>query len=445
VFAVGGEGTLTPVTERLFGSYPSPPGVAFSPDGHLLAVGEPGVSGSAVWMFAVAPSGTLTSLGSVPSGPELSSLAFSPDGRLLATADEWGDTVSTFSVGADGSLTPRGSFATGHFPRSLAFSPDGRLIAVANWGGSSVLMFTVGEDGALTSAGTTGITEFPKSLAFSPDGHLFAAAEFSSVSMFGVGEGGDFTPIGEPLPTQAESASWVEFSPPGGTLAVTSTNQTSSQIGTILMFSYPIGPPTATIDSPGDGRTFALGEAVTTSFSCADSEYGIGITSCTDSNGATDGVGSLDTSTAGTFTYTVTARSRDGLTGAISITYTVAGPTPTPTATMPTSRQAPVRISKVRLHKPTVTWCEGCTYPGTKLSFRLSAGADVRLVLQTKVHGHFRKVAVTTPRGRKGPNSFPVGRRWHRRLLPHRRTRILLQLRPNGNWTTEKTVKLTVR
>jgi hypothetical protein len=56
------------------------------------------------------------------------------------------------------------------------------------------------------------------------------------------------------------------------------------------------------------------------------------MSSCSDSNGiktGSGGSGHLDTSTAGTHTYTVTALSKDGFTGSASINYTVT-PKPEP-------------------------------------------------------------------------------------------------------------------
>ncbi len=487
VFAVGDGWSLTPVSERIFGDYPDLDFDAFSPDGHLLAIPV----GGEIWMFTVAPAGTTALIGSFPGGPGIRSVAFSPDGHLLAAANIANDTVSTFTVAADGDLTLHGSFATGEWPTSVAFSPDGRSLVVGNYVGASLSTFAVGEEGALSPTGTVATGGYPKAvvfspdgrllavahesgdpvsmykvgeggsltpagelsigldpgaIAFSPEGHLFAVAYLSSVSVFDVGSGGELTSIGEPLPTEAEGASWMAFDPRGGMLVVVSTNQTSSQIGTISRFSYPVGPPIATIASPGDGRTFAVGETVATSFSCADSELGLGLTSCVDSNGSGSGAGTLDTSKAGTFTYTVTAASRDGQTGSASISYAVAGPTPpAPKRSGGRSGRTAVKISHVRLIGSTVTWCKGCSYPRTKLSFTLSAADEVRLVLLGKAHGHRGQLAATTLHGRRGKNAFPLGRRWRRHLLPRRAEHLIVQLRQDGGWKTEKALKVTVR
>jgi uncharacterized repeat protein (TIGR02543 family) len=94
--------------------------------------------------------------------------------------------------------------------------------------------------------------------------------------------------------------------------------------------------PTAVITLPATGQTYAVGQVITTGFSCSD-PTGPGIATCLDSNGATS-PGALVTATPGTFTYTVTASSSDTQTGTASITYIVAAD-PTAVITLPATGQ----------------------------------------------------------------------------------------------------------
>jgi hypothetical protein len=111
-----------------------------------------------------------------------------------------------------------------------------------------------------------------------------------------------------------------------GSKNVIGPTPTSSAAEVTITPTFTIAP-TATISSPASGGTYSQGQRVYTTWSCAEAAGGPGLTSCTDSNGTTrvesGGKGHLDTSTLGTFTYTVTAISHDGLVGKASITYTV--------------------------------------------------------------------------------------------------------------------------
>ena len=70
-----------------------------------------------------------------------------------------------------------------------------------------------------------------------------------------------------------------------------------------------------------------VNQALASNFSCTEGAGGPGISSCTDQDGRPSGA-AVDTSTPGTYTFTVTAQSADGLSSSSSVTYTIAPPTP---------------------------------------------------------------------------------------------------------------------
>ena len=99
---------------------------------------------------------------------------------------------------------------------------------------------------------------------------------------------------------------------------------------TTLMVASPADttPPAISIVTPAPGASYALDQPLTASYSCIDPS---GVASCT---GTVPNGGLLDTSVAGTFTFTVTAVDVPGNAATVAVTYMVLEP-PTITVTSP--------------------------------------------------------------------------------------------------------------
>jgi WD40 repeat protein/Flp pilus assembly protein TadD len=142
-------------------------GVALSPDGRLLAAGT-GPDGVTVWDLATRKERhTLRGHTGV-----VLSVAFSPDGRLLASGSR-DRTVKLWPLAGGGPLT-----LTGHGNRvnSLAFSPDGTRLASADLDSLKVWDTRTGQ--SLFTRRGSAVT-----VAYSPDGRFVAAADWTGAAV----------------------------------------------------------------------------------------------------------------------------------------------------------------------------------------------------------------------------------------------------------------------
>ena len=242
--------------------------VTFSPDGHILAVGDDN-GNIRLWNVAdpVRPHLLGQALNEEVGGPPIHSVAFSPDGHTLAAADDSGK-IQLWDVADPMHPHLLSQAVTGATVESVAFSPDGLSLASGSLDGT-IRLWDVADPARPRPLGqplTSGGAEVD-SVAFSPDGHTLASGDFGgTIRLWDVAEPVHPQLLG-PILTGGGAVASVAFSPDGQTLA------SGSLDGTIWLWNVadpaypsPLGPrltdgtgAVASVAFSADGHTLASG------------------------------------------------------------------------------------------------------------------------------------------------------------------------------------------
>ncbi|MGR3869195.1 nSTAND1 domain-containing NTPase [Streptomyces graminifolii] len=239
-------------------------GMAYSPDGRLLAIGT-----DRLRLWTVTDGQPLGQGVAVPGGA-VTAVAFSPNGRILAIAGTTG-TVRLWNVADAAHPVPLGPALTGPlsgYAETVAFSPDGHTLVTGSDDQTLRLWDVTSPAHPALLPKLTGFKSYVFSVAFSPDGHTLAAGSADhTVRLWDMTRPKTPRPLGRPLTESGDTVYSVAFSPDGHTLAAGSADHTVrlwdvSRPATPRLLGRPLTGPTNYVYSvafSADGHTLAAG------------------------------------------------------------------------------------------------------------------------------------------------------------------------------------------
>jgi WD40 repeat protein len=198
--------TITVLADRVVAS------IAYSPDGRILVTG--GDEGAKLWDAADGKS-LGPPLVDSNAMPGLDTVAFSPDGHHVAVGGG-GRSVAIWDIDTRQMVGDRlDSGTTFGIPEGLSYSPDGHRLAAAS-DDHTVRVWNV-DTGKQVFEPVGGHTDMVRGIAFSPDGHRLASASFDGTVRLWNPENGH--PLADPFTGHVGQVLAVAFSPDGSHIA----------------------------------------------------------------------------------------------------------------------------------------------------------------------------------------------------------------------------------
>jgi RNA polymerase sigma factor (sigma-70 family) len=188
--------------------------LALSPDGSLVAVGDPGKKTVKLWNVGMGVLERTLKTGAAQPW----SVAFSPDGKTLVVGGQKDDHSGEVQVWDTGTWTLKHVLKRDKYVNTVAFSANGMIIA----GGSDAVQLWDARKGKLILS-FQGVGSGTRSVAFSPDGQAVAAGcKDGKIRLWDVRTG----KVKGVLEGHGAEIYSVAFSPNGKTLASVSQDQT---------------------------------------------------------------------------------------------------------------------------------------------------------------------------------------------------------------------------